>query len=98
MSNNNNGFRKVYEKQVNDKTLAIFRTPDSGALGGDELKPAIVTKVFLGLERRVWIESGVSYEYGSDSCFVVIDGKKVNVPHRGILYEKGKLNIKKKEY
>lgn len=83
----NNGFHKVYEKQVNDKTLVIFRTPNEGAFGGDELKPAIVTKVFWGLEKRDWIDSGISYEYGSDSCYVVIDGKNVNVPNRDVLYE-----------
>lgn len=93
LSNNNNGFRRIYEKPLNNKeTLVIYRTPDKGALGGDFIKPAKVRKILPGIiSRKVLWDTQIRYSPRIDSNYIKIEGKRVYLPDNYFLWSKGKL-------
>jgi hypothetical protein len=89
-----NGFRPVFEKQIeNKKWLIIFRTPDEGALGGDHICPALVDKIILGIQKRKWLnENDIKFDLNNDSNFIEINNQKYKIPKENILRQFGKLN------
>jgi hypothetical protein len=89
-----NGFRPVFEKQLeNRKWLIVYRTPDQGALGGDHISPAIVNKIIPGIEKRKWLnESDIKFDTNNDSDYIEITSQKYNIPKENILRQFGNIN------
>jgi hypothetical protein len=88
-----NGFRPVYEKQLEKRNwLIVFRTPDQGALGGDHIRPALVDKIIPGVQKRKWLnETDIKVDINNDSNYIEINNQKYRVPKDTILRQFSKI-------
>lgn len=89
----NNGFRPVFERQIEKgKWLIVFRTPDEGALGGDHIRPALVDKIIPGVQKRKWLnETEIKFDLKADSNYIEINNQKYKIPKDTILRQYGKI-------
>ena len=85
-----NGWRLVYEKPIDEKSfLAVYRTTDLGALGGDKLAASIVTPIFSWLVQRTVYSLNLIEEYQADRNLPIridIKGKYFIIPSPDDLY------------
>lgn len=89
-----NGFRSVYEIPLDDgRRIVIFRTPDIGAFGGDELIAEVVEAGFLCFENRKGIRKGVYFDDFSGLGLVEFEDVVYEIPHYDDLRECGGLQI-----
>lgn len=65
-----NGYRRAWEVEVErDKYFCIYRTHDSGALGGDYIEYYLVDEIFPGFEKRKEVASSELVEKKGNMYF-----------------------------
>lgn len=90
-----NGWRMVHRQPIDSSQfLAIYRTPDQGALGGDTLAAAQITPIFSGLIHRHVISFDLIREFELDRNTPIdlrIDDFHLNSASPNELYTRGNL-------
>lgn len=90
LDDSGNGWRIVHRQPIDpSQFLAIYRTPDQGALGGDHLAAAHVTPIMSGLIHRKVISSNLIREFELDRNSPIdlkIEGFHIKSPSPNELY------------
>ncbi len=90
---NNNGYRAIHEIPIGeDSFIVIYRTPDTGAFGGDFIDTALVKKIGLGIMSRDFNKQ-INYDYGfnNEEGTISFRGKEYKVPPLSEIEPKGAL-------
>ena len=88
ITNNGNGYIPLYQIDIeNNEKLVIYKSPDSGALGGGEITPGIEKSIFPGIVSRKFSKN-LSYHYGyPDSVgYVMYNDVKYMIPNSALNY------------
>jgi len=87
LSGQDSGLRQVYERPLpQNRVLAIYRMPDAGALGGDEIRAAVVRHIAPGIIRRKYLPETAFVSYTeSDSAYVLVGNIRYPVPNETAL-------------
>lgn len=88
-----NGFRQVFESPLsNGERLVIYRSPDQGALGGDDICFATVKNVLPCIISRSFLSGkALQIEKSGSERFIIVEGVRIKIPDDEILRRYGKL-------
>ncbi len=90
---NNNGFRAIYEITIDhNRKIIVYRTPDSGAFGGDNIDVALVKRIGLGLISREFSdELHFKDKYVNTGGQIIYKGNEYHIPPLDEIYSIGDL-------
>lgn len=82
------GPTKIFEQPLSNETyIAVYRSGDQGALGGDDLVACLIIKPLPGLEKDLDCASENSFHSEGQKTFVQLNDQTIEIPNKTILYQ-----------